>query len=73
MFARKGTGAAGIRNLTQGWFHRSVWDAQSLVQLLSDAGFVSAGIVEFGKGSDPRLCRDLEERRFESVYAEAKK
>jgi predicted SAM-dependent methyltransferase len=53
--------------------HRSVWNPEMMVELLTDLGFVAASEVQFGEGSDPRLLMDQEVKRVESLYVEAQK
>ena len=47
--------------------HRCLFDQESLVQRLQDAGFADVG----SRGFDPTM--DLSEREFESIYAEGRK
>jgi predicted SAM-dependent methyltransferase len=52
--------------------HRSVWDKETLVRVLSEAGFVDVNTCAFGESViDP--APDSEIRRAESVYAEGRK
>jgi predicted SAM-dependent methyltransferase len=59
--------------LTQMHVHRSVWDADLLVQVLMELGFKEAAAVPFGIGSDPRLIKDDPDKAPESLYVEARK
>jgi predicted SAM-dependent methyltransferase len=72
-FARWPLQAAAVRGLTQGWGHRSLWDAQLLSAALSHVGFVDVEERAFGAGADERLLRDAPNRRWESIYLEARK
>jgi predicted SAM-dependent methyltransferase len=65
--------AEAIGALTQSYGHRSVWDAELACAELREAGFVEQRVVGYGEGSDPRLIRDASERRWESLYVEARK
>jgi predicted SAM-dependent methyltransferase len=52
--------------------HRSVWDGETLVRVLEEAGFTGAAVRAFGDSSiQPDL--DSPEREPESVYVEAQK
>ena len=70
-FAKFSSGCEAIWNLTQNWGHVSCWDAQMLGNQLLDAGFKSIKECQYLVGHDPRLLRDLEHRRWESLYVEA--
>lgn len=65
--------ALGVAYLTQKPFHVSTWDAGLMTGLLREIGFIDAREVGFREGSDPRLARDDPDKRFESVYVEARK
>jgi SAM-dependent methyltransferase len=65
-------GPAAISNVTQGWGHRSAWDGKLFCNLLRDIGFVDVAEVEFGKGSDPQIIKDLPGRSWESLYVEGR-
>ncbi len=67
------TRASAIRNMSQNFFHLSLWDFEELSMYLSNAGFVDITRKEYRDCSDPMLCHDLEARRWETVYVEAKK
>jgi SAM-dependent methyltransferase len=66
-------GAQAISSLTQNFGHVSAWDGVLLQAVLGEIGFVNIRVVEFGRGSDPRLVKDSPNRRWESVYVEAQK
>jgi predicted SAM-dependent methyltransferase len=73
LFSRWQERAEALRNVSQCHFHHSLWDRSLLSACLRKAGF---GIVverEFGVGADPRLIKDSENRRWESLYVEAQK
>lgn len=55
----------------QGLEHQYIYDAETLVLRLQDAGFSSAAAASFGSGRDPNLLLDQEKRAFESLYVEA--
>jgi predicted SAM-dependent methyltransferase len=59
--------------LTQMHMHRSVWDAELMVEVLSELGFHDAAAVSFGQGADSRLIKDDPEKVVESLYVEARK
>ncbi len=50
--------------------HRYAYDAETLLALLADAGFVQCAQCAFGEGKDARLLIDMPERRSESLYVE---
>jgi predicted SAM-dependent methyltransferase len=64
---------AAVRSISQGWGHASLWDRELLVESLTRVGFAPVRSVEFRKGEDSRLLKDLPERRWESLYVEARK
>ena len=72
-FHRWRTGAEAIRSLTQNFYHLSVWDEKLLKKFLTKAGFINIKKVSFRKGSDPRLLKDSEQRKWETLYMEAQK
>ena len=65
--------ALAISFLTQMHLHRSAWDGDLMVKLLSQVGFADARVVAFNQGSDPRLIKDDADKAHDSLYAEARK
>ena len=72
-FKRWPTGCEAIRSLTQNWIHLSVWDSRLLSRFLREAGFMNVQEVRFREGTDYKLLKDSEDRRWESLYIEAQK
>jgi predicted SAM-dependent methyltransferase len=72
-FKRWSTGCEAIRSLTQNWIHLSVWDSKLLSRFLREAAFMNVQEVRFREGSDSKLFKDNEGRRWESLYMEAQK
>ncbi len=72
-FLRWNTGCEAIRSLTQNWSHLSVWDSCLLAQFFKKADFVNIKEVEYRKGTDNRLFRELPQRKWETLYIEAQK
>ena len=72
-FRRWSLRGAALRSLSQGWGHLSLWDAELLGELLKRTGFVQVKVVEYREGTDPRLLRDRPDRKWESLYVEARK
>ena len=62
-----------VHNLTQCWFHISVWDADVITSLLKEIGYINVAEVEFKTGMDERLFADSAGHRWESFYVEAQK
>jgi hypothetical protein len=67
------TGCEAIRSLTQNYLHLSVWDYKLLQRFLGEAGFRNIRKVSYREGSDQRLLKDLDDRKWESLYIEAQK
>lgn len=67
------TKAEGIWSLTQNFGHLSVWDFDLLAQTLRNVGFVDVRRVSFGEGTDKKIIKEKEGRRWESLYVEARK
>jgi predicted SAM-dependent methyltransferase len=66
--------AEAIGNYTQNWGHHSIWDEELLTKALENAGFINIRKVEFGKeGTDKRLIKEEEVRKFETLVLEAQK
>jgi predicted SAM-dependent methyltransferase len=65
--------ALALSFLTQMHMHRSVWDADLMIQVLTEVGFEEAAAASFGSGSDPRLIKDDPDKASESLYVEARK
>ncbi|HTY94071.1 MAG TPA: methyltransferase domain-containing protein, partial [Steroidobacteraceae bacterium] len=65
--------ALAISFATQMHFHRSTWDAELLVRVLSDVGFSNVRPVAYQAGTDSRLIKDDHDKANESVYVEAQK
>lgn len=72
-FSQWNTGCEAICNLTQNFHHISVWDAQLLSNFLERAGFRNIRQTGFRQGTDERLLKDRDGRRWESLYIEAQK
>lgn len=60
-------------SLTQNWGHRSVWDYEMLEDILTNTGFVKVREVDFKKGTDKSIVKDMAKRKWESLYIEAQK
>ena len=65
--------ALALSFLTQMHLHRSVWDADLMVEVLGELGFDNTSAVSFGNGSDARLVKDDPSKAAESLYVEARK
>ena len=50
--------------------HRSAYDAETLVLLLEEAGFIDVDVRSFGESKTLDPVPDLEVRRLDTVYAE---
>ncbi len=72
-FKRWPIGAEAVRSLTQNWGHLSVWDSELLGNLLREARFTGVKKVDFLQGTDKKIIKDNEKRRWESLYMEAQK
>jgi len=59
--------------LTQMHLHKSTWDSDLMVKVLTELGFKDVRPVAFGIGSDQRLIRDDKDKERESLYVEARK
>ena len=67
-------GAEAISNYTQNWGHHSAWDEEILSKALEISGFINIKTVEFGKtGTDKRLIKEEEVRKYETLVIEAQK
>lgn len=67
-------GCEAISSLTQEWGHKSTWDKNYLKKILYQIGFINIKKVDYGKeGSDPRLIKEPETRKLESLVMEAQK
>lgn len=53
--------------------HKFIYDFQTMREILLHVGFSEVNQRQFGVGEDPTLLVDLEFRRPESLYVEAKK
>ncbi len=67
------TGCSGIRNISQNYFHFSLWDFEELKIYLEDVGFKDVRKQDFGITQDDRLNLDWKDRAWETLYVEAKK
>jgi predicted SAM-dependent methyltransferase len=65
--------AIALSFLTQMHLHRSVWDSDLMMKVLTELGFKEASAVSFGRGSDHRLIKDDPDKAPESLYVEARK
>jgi len=67
------TGCAAIRDTTQNYRHRSVWDFAELKMYLEEAGFKDIQKMRFGVSNDDNLKLDTKSRAWETVYVEGRK
>lgn len=67
------TGCEAIRNLTQNYFHLSVWNYEEIAKCLSSVGFKNVEKMEYGESKMPELLLDRSERTWETLYVEAVK
>ncbi len=72
-FSQFDTGCDALRDLVHNWGHLSVWDEETLKRELLNAGFSKVNICEFGTGENKNLIKDIYERKFQTIYLEAKK
>ena len=72
-FSRFETGCDALRDLVHNWGHLSVWDEETLKRELLKAGFSNVNICKFGSGENIDLVKDIEERKLQTIYLEAKK
>lgn len=70
-FYQWSTGCEAICYLTQNYHHKSVWDASLLGNYLEKAGFRNVRLTGFLEGTDERLFKEREARRWETLYMEA--
>lgn len=56
----------------QGSEHRYAYDAETMIMVLEDAGFVDVRQRVFGEGADTNLVIDSPERASESLYVEGR-
>jgi predicted SAM-dependent methyltransferase len=67
------TSLLAIAEVTQFHGHRSAYDAETLVMLLEEAGFIDVDMRAFRESKTLEPVPDLEERRLETLYAEGTK
>lgn len=72
-FERFTYGALAISTLTQNAGHRSVWDAELMMDALTEVGWTGVREARFGEGGEPALLRDSPERRWTSLYVKCRK
>jgi len=65
------SGCSAIRNVTQNYFHVSVWDYSELEKSLKKAGFRDVKRMRCNESRDKFLEIDIDERSWESLYVEA--
>jgi SAM-dependent methyltransferase len=53
--------------------HKYAYDAETLVLVMREAGFVDVVVQQFGLSIDPKMALDSYDRRTESLYVEAVK
>jgi SAM-dependent methyltransferase len=51
--------------------HKYAYDAETLVLVIREAGFVDVVVQQFGVSIDPQMAPDSNDRRTESLYVEA--
>ena len=65
------TGCSAIRNITQNYYHVSVWDFNELNILLKKIGFRDIKKMQYAQTKDEKLNLDIKERSWETLYVEA--
>lgn len=72
-FERRPSAAEWMRNLTQNWWHRSLWDFDLMRKLLEEIGFKNVKKVSLWTWEHKELIKDMKARERESLYVEASK
>lgn len=54
-------------------FHKSIWDNELIIRVLTDTGYCNVKEAVYMQGSDVRLLKDQECKAWESLYVEAQK
>jgi len=67
------TNCSAIRNITQNYFHLSVWDFDEIKYYLINSGFNEVVKMKFSQTKNHKLNLDLKERSWETLYVEAVK
>lgn len=67
------TPAAPFNDVMREHGHKFIYDFETMEKMLRDAGFRNVTRCSFRQGQDPRLLKDSEHRRAESLYVEAQK
>jgi len=62
-----------MNHLTQNSGHLSIWCFEEIKGALEKAGFVDVKEMNFAESQDLNLTNDIEDRKWETVYVEAKK
>ena len=65
--------ALAITFLTQMHLHKSTWDADLMITVLTELGFEQASETSYRQGTDARLLQDDWEKAHGSMYIEARK
>lgn len=64
-------GSDAIRNLSQNYFHRMVWDFDQLASFLKEAGFSRIEKRKYQDSDVQGINLDIKDRDWESLYVEA--
>ncbi len=67
------TGCEAIWEVTQNYYHKSVWDAELMTAVLKKAGFQTVYTSTYGQSGDIDMIMDNPEREPYSLYIEAVK
>jgi predicted SAM-dependent methyltransferase len=67
------TKCSAIRNISQNYYHISLWDFMELKTCLEEVGFRNISKMNFGVSNDENLTLDMPERNWETLYVEAQK
>ncbi len=68
------TGCEAISTITQNYWHHSAWDEKLIIEALKSVGFTNIKKVKFGEeGTDKRLIKEEEVRKWETIVVEAQK
>lgn len=67
------TKCSAIRNISQNYYHLSLWDFMEVKTCLEEVGFRNVSKMKFGVSKDEKLALDIPERSWETLYVEAQK
>ena len=72
-FERFESNSECVSHVTQNFGHKSTWDPELLISLLTEIGFTNVKKMNYKESNNELLCIEQKDKEWESMYIEAMK